>query len=528
MSSSIHSLTRLSKSALAMLCLSFSVSACARNPVPTTASNTPQPSASPLASATPNSHSEPGLAVLPADISAEPKAAEEAEEDCQVAQTASRRFLPRTSVPPIDRILPATENDCGFYNWGWQTFLFATQLGSNRQPTFLNYSSFESVFDLSETELLSKFSTTDSDLYNARRFRVNALASASRLPLLNGGFKQAGEAGAMLIDQNRNAVFYSIHINPNFAEFVEQNQLNNLPKLLQESNGGGVPTDLEFPPGALELKAAWKIVEPGEDVSRYFTRRARVPLLKNAGQQVIATGGSREVNLALIGLHVVGVVQDHPEFIWATFEHVDALGRRDLAPAAKTNPLSGTAQELETLLQKYPLFGLATPVSLANQQPAQHTVEARSQKFQAATSVFRVFPASLSKQAEEDQALKTLNAHMGELFASSDPSGQDLRRNYRMVGAVWIDQPGSKDPNGVFKANRSFENTPEHTLLAGEDALSSMAMESFTQQSAPNCFSCHNTTRKMILPDQFFPARRINVSNALTFFAQAKLLGNAP
>jgi hypothetical protein len=466
--------------------------------------------------------------VLPADISAEPKAAEEAEEDCQVAQTASRRFLPRTSVPPLDRILPATENDCGFYNWGWQTFLFATQLGSNRQPAFLNYSSFESVFDLTESDLLSKFSTTDSDLYNARRFRVNALASSSRLPLLNGGFKQAGEAGAMLIDQNRNAVFYSIHINPNFAEFVAQNQLNNLPKLLQESNSGGVPTDLEFPPGALELKAAWKIVEPGEDVSRYFTRRARVPLLKNAGQQVIATGGSREVNLALIGLHVVGVVQDHPEFIWASFEHVDSLGRPDLAPAAKTNPLPGTAQELDTLLQKYPLFGLATPLSLANQQPAQHTVEARSQKFQAATSVFRVFPASLSKQAEEDQALKTLNAHMGELFASSDPTGQDLRSNYRMVGAVWIDQPGSKDPNGVFKANRSFENTPEHTVLAGEDALSSMAMESFTQQSAPNCFSCHNTTRKMILPDQFFPPRRVNVSNALTFFAQAKLLGNQP
>ena len=527
MSSSIRPLTLLPKSALVLLCLSFSVSACARNPVPTTPQPSVSASVSVAASSPPNSHSEPGQVALPADISADP----EAEEDCQVAQTASRHFLPRTSVPPVDRILPATENDCGFYNWGWQTFLFATQLGSNRQPAFLNYTPFESVFELSESELLSKFSTTDSDLYNARRFRVSALASSSRLPLLNGGFKQAGEAGAMLIDQNRNAVFYSIHINPNFADFVAANQLNDLSTLFQESGAGSVPTDLEFPPGALELKAAWKIVEPGEDVSRYFTRRARVPLLKNAGQQVIATGGSREVNLALIGLHVVGVVQDHPEFIWASFEHVDSLGRPDLAPAAKTNPLPGTPQtpqELETLLQKYPLFGLATPLSLANQQPAQHAVEARSQKFQASTSVFRVFPASLSKQAEEDQALKTLNAHMGELFASSDPSGQDLRRNYRMVGAVWIDQPGSKDPNGVFKANRSFENSPEHTLLAGEDALSSMAMESFTQQSAPNCFSCHNTTRKMILPDQFFPPRRVNVSNALTFFAQAKLLGNAP
>lgn len=525
MSSSFLRLNALPNVALALLCLSFSVSACARNPVPPVATVTPQPSASPIAAVTTSSHSESDPAGLPADIS---KPESEEVDDCQVAQSRGRSFLPRTSVPPIDRILPATENDCGFYNWGWQTFLFATQPNSSRQPAFLNYTPFETVFDLSETELLSKFSTTERDLYADQRFRVSALASSSRLPLLNAGFKQAGEAGAMLIDQNRNAIFYSIHINPNFAEFVEQNKLDDLPTLFQDAGKGGISSDLEFPPGALELKAAWKIVEPGEDVSSYFTRRARVPLLKSTGQQVIATGGTREVNLALIGLHVVGVVQDHPEFIWASFEHVDTQGRRDLTPAAKANPLPGTPQELETLFQKYPLFGLSTPVSLANQQPAQYQVDERSQKFQAATSVFRVFPAALTAQAEEDQALKTLNAHMGELFASSDPSGQDLRRNYRMVGAVWIDQPGSKEPNGVFQANRSFENSPEHTILAGEDALSSMAMESFTQQTAPNCFSCHNTTRKMILPNQFFPPRRINVSNALTFFAQAKLLGNEP
>src|SRR3990167_1707771 len=112
MSSSIRPLTLLPKSALVLLCLSFSVSACARNPVPITPQPSVSASVSVAASSPPNSHSEPGQVALPADISAEP----EAEEDCQVAQTASRRFLPRTSVPPVDRILPATENDCGFYN----------------------------------------------------------------------------------------------------------------------------------------------------------------------------------------------------------------------------------------------------------------------------------------------------------------------------------------------------------------------------------------------------------------------------
>ncbi|MEZ0368227.1 MAG: hypothetical protein ACAI44_03970 [Candidatus Sericytochromatia bacterium] len=417
------------------------------------------------------------------------------EEDCLVQETASRRFLPITSRPPGGRILPATENECGFYNWSLQTFLYVSQPDQDGTPAFAGFEAPEKVFGLKS-------------------------AADHSVLTLNGGFRQAGDLGAILVDQNHNPIFFSIHINDVFANFIKKNGLNQLTSMLQAPEAGGVSANLEFPPGAVELKAAWKILAPGEDASDYFTLQARVPLLKNVGAQVVDTGQTREATVALLSLHVVGVVQDHPEFIWATFEHVDAEGRRDIAPAASENPDAAQPQQVDATQVAYPLYGHGA--GTANILPLQRFDEA-SQTFADATSVFRVFPASSSEQSEEDEEVLTLNQQLSELFARSDPMGRDPRRHYRMVGAVWIDQPGADSPAGIFKAERSFENSETDKILAGEDRLSSMAMESFTQQTSFNCLSCHNTLSKSLGNDRFLPPRRVNVSNVLTYYLRKSL-----
>ncbi|HEY9842552.1 MAG: hypothetical protein ACAI44_36930 [Candidatus Sericytochromatia bacterium] len=418
------------------------------------------------------------------------------EEDCLVDETASRHFLPITSRPPGGRILPATENECGFYNWSLQTFLFVSQPDQDGTPAFAGFEAPEKVFGL-------KSAADDSVL------------------TLNGGFRQAGDLGAILVDQNHNPIFFSIHVNEVFADFIRKNGLNRLTSMLQAPEAGGVSADLEFPPGAVELKAAWKILAPGEDASDYFTLQAHVPLLRNAGTQVVDTGLTRVATVALISLHVVGVVQDHPEFIWATFEHVDAEGRRDIAPAASENPEADQPQQVDAAQASYPLYGHGADT--ANILPPLQRFDEASQTFADTTSVFRVFPASSSEQSEEDEEVLTLNQQLGELFTRSDPMGRDPRRHYRMVGAVWIDQPGADSPAGIFKAERSFENSETDKILAGEDRLSSMAMESFTQQTSFNCLSCHNTLSKSLGNNRFLPPRRVNVSNVLTYYLRKTL-----
>lgn len=416
-------------------------------------------------------------------------------EPCLLAQAAGRRFLPLTPEPSFERILPAQENECGFYNWAQQAFLFTTQPDLQKRPAFVNYPDF------------------------ARTFGLNAQPEDSHRLSLNAGINQAGEQAAILVDQNHNPVFYSIHLNPAFADFVKQQGLNQIEKLLKAPQQGGLAAELEFPPGAIELKAAWRVLEAGEDPNSYFHLPARVPVLRNQAGKVVPTEQWREVEVVLLSLHVVGVVQDHPEFIWATFEHVDAQGRPDLGPAAQANPTPQQPQRLALKHTHYPLFASN---GLANFYRAQLLDESR-QKFAQPTPVFRVFPASLSEQSEEDEELQTLNQDISRLFAETDPQQQDPRRFYRMVGAVWLDNPGADKPEGVFKADRSFDNLPDQTLLAGEDRLSNLALESFTQQTQPHCLSCHNTLAKHIGNQQFLPPRRINVSNTLTFFAQRAL-----
>lgn len=445
------------------------------------------------------------------------EAHDEAEAPCEVAQEGGRRFLPVTTAPPEGRILPAQENDCAFYNLSWQSFLFATRNVSSKsgnKPAFLAYEPFEQVFGIQATPTFSKLALNDP-------------SDSHEPPILNGGFRQAGEMAAILVDQNHNPIFYSIHINQTFADFVRTHKLNQLSNLLKLPGAGGIPADLEFPPGALELKAAWKIVEAHENPDDYYTMQARVPVLENQADEVVATGKTRTVRVALLSLHVVGVIEDHPEFIWATFEHADAQGNRNLAPAAKTHP--GTSPQLiDQIAGHYPLYRPGTPASLANRLPDQQLIDAKTQKFPEATSVYRVFPASIQDQTEEDFAVTTLNDNIGKLFNSADPNQTDWRRNYRMVGANWLDDPASNQPNGDFKADRSFENAADpdaKLVMAGEDSLSSMAMESFTQTPGTTCLSCHNTLSKQVSRSVSLPPRRINVSNVLTFYARSVLEG---
>ena len=67
------------------------------------------------------------------------------------------------------------------------------------------------------------------------------------------------------------------------------------------------------------------------DTVTNFTTKALIHPLTCQGGGNICMGGAvvidrtkaESVTVALIGLHVVGVVEDHPEFVWATFEHED-------------------------------------------------------------------------------------------------------------------------------------------------------------------------------------------------------------
>jgi hypothetical protein len=473
-------------------------------------------------------------------------------EDCKPSNPDALLPPQGQTLPPSNGLpAPPTDNDCAFYNWAWRSFLFVTQAQPDGTPAFLRYPTIEQAFPKIFKPLgdrapsLSVRNIEPVLNSDARASRAPLTAkSGDPLPVLTDGVMQASQSGpgfgAVVADQNRNPVFYTIHVNEAFAQFVQANGLDEIERLLADPasiaqtdpDKAPVPAELEFRPGVMEFKSAWMIIEgPLSAYSSYIVISAKVPYLKNNGSSVVIDNSRpfREVNVALLGLHVVGIIDGHPEFIWATFEHADESGNRDVAPAASANPtLSNPMPPIENADKTYPLFHANTPPEKANDATAQQI--GSDQKFPSATSIYRVFPGSSSERDKdaktfEDPAVLTLNEHMTALFEARDPQHKDLRRNYRLVGAVWMNEPRKDN----FTAGISFaDNDPK---LKGENRLSNMAIESFTQDpaqgGAPHCFSCHDTAAQTGLPGgRKLPARRINVSHILAIAAAKALAPN--
>jgi hypothetical protein len=457
-------------------------------------------------------------------------------------------WLPVT--PPANETqvpAPRSASDCGFYMPAWQRFLNVTQ-PDGTAPAFLTspYLSFDEIFaPVNVAGVRSSQSVAHVLTLAARNIqRPNEFA------LSDTQFSDISQAGlrGVLIDQRGRPVYYAIHVNAEFQSFLIENNLTTLAGL------AAINQTLPFPTGILELKSAWMIVDNIGSAPNYFVVPAKVPhyIVANGvvTPKIDATTHQPvmdDVFVAMIALHVVFTLPGHPEMIWSTFEHIHvdpATGeeKRDNAPAASANP-SKTPPNTPIDSSNYPLYKAGTIASAANlpidpKVLADHFDET-SQSFTKGgtlqTSVYRPYPGSKTDgdgtdphAADEDDEVILINQNIAKMFKAANSPASDLRQNYRLVGAVWIN-----NPDRDFKANRSFKDPlnlstdDDSSMLAGEGRLGSTAIESFTEfedtmpNGRPNCFSCHDTSR--VVDDQdpskkLMPFALLNVSHVMSRF----------
>jgi hypothetical protein len=320
---------------------------------------------------------------------------------------------------------------------------------------------------------------------------------------------------------------------------------------------------LLFPPGAVEFKSAWQVVEGTPDemaamMKDYITMQTTVPTITQDGAPNYTIHENRNlprmVTVRLLAIHVVSTLVGHPEFIWASFEHSTGLAngvtdtsatdfQRDVAPIldGDVNP-DPDKDPVNAMVTKpassddHVLYAGGTPANKSNQPFLETQLRLVGQKLMRAdngmpaqTSIYRMFPASKSNTTDPDAAITSLNHNVEYLFKTDHPD--DVRGNYRLLGAQWMDKPGyyannipiqndstnpmaneSARPDGkhvaqdgtladpitkpeLIEAIKTDGSDSEFSILAGEDRMSSTAMESFTQApgSFNNCFTCHNT-----------------------------------
>ena len=89
----------------------------------------------------------------------------------------------------------------------------------------------------------------------------------------------------------------------------------------------GIPqleTAIDYLSMNMEIKTAWVDAYTVNHPERYIIQKGLIPIFGNVeGKNEMVHMWNKNADLALVGMHVVGSVKDHPEMIWATFEHVD-------------------------------------------------------------------------------------------------------------------------------------------------------------------------------------------------------------
>lgn len=390
--------------------------------------------------------------------------------------SAPSTWFPSTQTPKPD---PGVNFNsfCAFHQWAWQSMLWLTQADASGALRFESFPTAQEVIDGHE----------NSSDGNALQLRPRT-AKTDRSPDSFNEINQAGQGG-ILVDHQGRVIYYSQYVDPEMFQDIESQDWNN-PAVLNS-----MPATVEFKTGDVELKAAWKIVSPGEDVSQLIVRDAVVDKLVNRDGAIVTDPSQPlKVQVALVGLHIVGWVKGHPEAIWATFEY------RGNAPdfAAKQNTNAAVSND------NFLFYTGGTQAIDCNQlNSAVLKLDEATQTLTPVTQVCRQFPFGMVAGTTEPNndvpnlaAITQLNA---SVLVQLEPSS--LLKHYFEVGAEWT--------TGVIVPNSTLQDT-----LVGSRLLGNAVIETFNQQvqSQNNCFSCHNTMMFNPADPKVMPMQGTNIS----------------
>jgi len=323
---------------------------------------------------------------------------------------------------------------------------------------------------------------------------IGRAAKATKLDLV----QQAGPDGIM-VDLQGHPIYYSIHSDKTFGAFVRKNGLLDPDKLR------AFDPNISFPVDTLTLKAAWKVVEPGENVSSFYTKQAKIALLAMKNGQIVVTRGTVTKKVALVGFHIAGTVNGHPEMIWATFEQMQ--NAPDLPKAMNQMAPNDAVSDKD-----WTFYTAKTPFKSCNVNSAGAgalKLDEAAQTLSPVTQVCRIVPYGGGTTGNVANIM-TLNDSVHETLTG-------VWKNYFEVGAIWFNRPDGLKPDCTFQPG-ALQCSPT-PILTGSTQLSNATVETFTQsQSAQdNCFACHNTVQ-VTSPNtsmSSLPGKNVDISHVL-------------
>jgi hypothetical protein len=348
-----------------------------------------------------------------------------------------------------------------FHQWSWNKFLWLTKPDAGNNPLFLNQSKVIQVNTFMQRVTVPAGVTVVLQ-------DINQAGSASAILRTNPGYNGGTKS---------DTVFYSIHTNPTMLGFSD----SIIKKGMPDSNL------ITFPVGSFEMKVSWVPITaiPAEKLPMYFVTTAS--LSRDRGKTFANT------KMAMVGMHIVGVVQNHPEFIWATFEHNELAPNYDW----KANTASSSSDKL---------FFKTGSVSGIDGILYDTSTGLGKKPYQ----VFDLFQYGVPKNptdtfmtTSQKEPLNFNNIQGINQCVQSQL--KDVWANYFYNGSLWLNLDGTtpaQQASIIDSLAYAIGSGTPGSLARGSLNCSNVTMESFTQtfkkdisqvnvNSLANCFSCH-------------------------------------
>jgi hypothetical protein len=303
----------------------------------------------------------------------------------------------------------------------------------------------------------------------------------------------------VLIAQNGSPIYYGIAVNEVLAYFrtmqgssvpanllfpTTQGELDNITTFASAHNRTFIdPEALAF-----EIKTSWIETTGLANVGDYITMTAEIPTYDKSDPLNWKKTGTKNAQVALVGMHVVGSTTGHPEMIWATFEHIgntanDAYSYRNSGGGTTSVPVDTAGNWLFTAANSGGPFNVPRQttsgdniVAVSPSTPVGPNNIIRRKAWGAASDVS---PNPLKNSPASNSEVISVNNSVRGVLTSGD-----VRGNYIMTGSTWMIA-------GVFPFN-SFNATQVGTSKLNNTTMETFAQGTSSQASGTqNCFSCH-------------------------------------
>lgn len=408
-------------------------------------------------------------------------------------------------VTPANSVDFIHKTNCDFYKWSERMFLWMT---SKEQGG-------KTVFESPEFYTVSPKVNGQRNLIPHRPNQLlKAVANVDKTGKIISEEGQATDD--VLMDVNGNLVYYISMVNDVYAEFlnaVHQKKMSGkqFPTTKEERDSifsfaqhNGVK--LKNPSAlAMEIKTSWVVAESLKNVEDFVTIEATIPVYKKQSNQLWLIQGERKVKLALVGMHIVGSANGHPEMIWATFEHK----RNTPNQAYQYLTKDGT---IETVLEdgKNDWLFNSEPRAINNQSHmtfSGDSIIAKDLCEITPSNTLRTKPWGSAVDVKPNAEDATPAASNSEIIAINNSvisklKGKDVRKNYIFIGATWTENGAG--PNG-YSYNPTVDSLKVAGVAIGASQLANSTMETYAQNGDKyntfgSCFSCHSNN-KGLKPD---------------------------